>query len=202
MAHRTVDEVGMWEQFYTDGILTVILDYTNKNIDRYILLSNDRIDSQNYTYVKRLDMIELRAYIGLMVFANKKNLMSVEDLFMHESSPDHFQATMAYRRFYFLSHFLSFDNYTTRVDRYKEDKYACYREVFELLNKRNAIMRTPSSHLTIDGTLYPYRGQIGIKVYNPSKPARHGLLIISISDAEVPYTYFNLPYAGKATGAK
>ena len=144
-------------------------------------------------------MIELQAYIGLMYLraANKKNLMSVEDLFMHESSPDHFQATMAYRRFYFLSHFLSFDNYTTRVDRYKEDKYACYRQVFELLNKRYAIMRTPSRHLTIDETLYPYRGQIGIKVYNPRKPARYGLLIISISDAEVPYTYFSLPYAGK-----
>ena len=48
----------------------------------------------------------------------------------------------------------------------------------------------------IDETLYPYRGQIGIKVYNPNKPARYGLLI-SISDAEVPYTYFSLPYAGK-----
>ena len=49
VAHRTVDEVGMWEQFYTDEILTVILDYTNENIDRYILLNNDRIDFQNYT---------------------------------------------------------------------------------------------------------------------------------------------------------
>ena len=76
-------------------------------------------------------------------------------------------------------------------------KYACYRELFELLNKRNAIMRTPSKHLTIDETLYPHRGQIGKKIYNPSKPARYGLLVISISDAEVPYTYFSLPYAGK-----
>ena len=104
---------------------------------------------------------------------------------------------MSYRRFYFLTHYLSFDDYTARQERFKHDKYACYREVFEMLNKQNATMRTPSQYLTIDETLYPYRGQIGIKVYNPSKPVRYDLLIISICDAELPNTYFSLPYAGK-----
>ena len=66
-----------------------------------------------------------------------------------------------------------------------------------MLNKRNATVRVPTMHLTIDETLYPYRGCIGLKTYNPSKPAKYGLLVISLSDAEVPYTYFSLPYAGK-----
>ena len=58
-------------------------------------------------------------------------------------------------------------------------------------------MRVPSLHMTIDETLFPYPGHISIKNYNPNKPARYGLLVISISDAEVPYTYYRLPYAGK-----
>ena len=48
--------------------------------------------------------------------------------------------------------------------------------------------------MTIDETLFPYRGHISINNY---KPACYGLLFISISDAEVPYTYYSLPYVGK-----
>ena len=58
-------------------------------------------------------------------------------------------------------------------------------------------MRIPSADMTIDETLYPYRGHIGIKTYNPNKPARYGLLIFSLCDATVPYTYYSLPYAGQ-----
>ena len=52
-------------------------------------------------------------------------------------------------------------------------------------------------HLTVDETLYPYRGRIGLKTYDSNKPANYGLLIISMSDTEVAYTYFSLPYSRK-----
>ena len=58
-------------------------------------------------------------------------------------------------------------------------------------------MRVPGDVLSLDETLYPFRGRIGIKQYNPNKPAKYGLLYRSISDAERPYTYNTLPYAGK-----
>ena len=58
-------------------------------------------------------------------------------------------------------------------------------------------MRSPSSYLAIDETLYPYSGYISIKKYNPSKPAKYGLLNRSLCDAVVPYTYYTLPYSGK-----
>ena len=58
-------------------------------------------------------------------------------------------------------------------------------------------MRNPSEYLSIDETLYPYRGNVKFRQYNPSKPARYGLLYRSISDSRVPYTYFTLAYAGK-----
>ena len=45
--------------------------------------------------------------------------------------------------------------------------------------------------------LYPFRGKISVKQYNPNKPAKYGLLYRSISDARLPYTYNTLPYAGK-----
>ena len=55
----------------------------------------------------------------------------------------------------------------------------------------------PSEYLAIDETLYPYRGSIKLRQYNPNKPAKYGLLYRSISDSTIPYTYFTLPYAGK-----
>ena len=58
-------------------------------------------------------------------------------------------------------------------------------------------MRVPSLPISIDESLFPYRGHISIKNYNPNKPARYGLLFKSIPDAEVPNTYYNLTYAGK-----
>ena len=36
-----------------------------------------------------------------------------------------------------------------------------------------------------------------MKQYNPNKPAKHGLLYRSISNARLQYTYSILPYAGK-----
>ena len=58
-------------------------------------------------------------------------------------------------------------------------------------------MKNPSEYLSIDETLYPYRGNVKFRQYNSSKPARYGLLYRSISDSRVPYTYFTLAYAGK-----
>ena len=67
----------------------------------------------------------------------------------------------------------------------------------ERLNDHCGRMLIPSDLLSLDETLYPYRGRIGIKQYNPNKLAKYDLLYCSISDAERPYTYNTLPYAGK-----
>ena len=52
-------------------------------------------------------------------------------------------------------------------------------------------------HHHIDQTLYPYRGSIGIKQYNPGKPANYELLYCRLCRAVVPYTYYTLPYPRK-----
>ena len=51
--------------------------------------------------------------------------------------------------------------------------------------------------ISIDEKLCAYRGRIGIKQYNPSKPAECGLLYWDLWDSTIPYIYFTLPYGGK-----
>ena len=58
-------------------------------------------------------------------------------------------------------------------------------------------MRYPTPQLGFDVILYPYRGCIGFKQYNPSKPAKYSLLYRSPRDSTTTYTYFTLVYAGK-----
>ena len=67
----------------------------------------------------------------------------------------------------------------------------------EAVNKKNDTLRTRSMHLSINETLYHYRGRIGFKKYNSSKQAKYGLYHRIIFDSEVQYCYFTLPYAGK-----
>ena len=41
------------------------------------------------------------------------------------------------------------------------------------------------------------RHQIAFRQYNPNKPHRYGLLVKSLNDAELLFTYKTVPYAGK-----
>ena len=51
----------------------------------------------------------------------------------------------------------------------------------------------PSEYLSLDETLYPMRHQIAFRQYNPNKPHKYGLLVKSLNDAHVPFTYKAVP---------
>ena len=88
----------------------------------------------------------------------------------------------------------------TGNDRWKQDKFACYRKFFKDINNTFLKLRLPSAHVAIDEILYPYRAGIGFRQYNPKKPAKFGLLFRSLRESAVQYTYFSLPSAGKPEG--
>ena len=78
-----------------------------------------------------------------------------------------------------------------------EDKFATIREFFMKMNEKNGRCRNPSPYVSVNETIYPYRGRIGMKQYDLSKKAKYGLLYLCLCDAKVPYTYSTLPYARK-----
>ena len=57
----------------------------------------------------------------------------------------------------------------------------------------------PGDYLSLDETVYPMRTQISFKQFNPSKPAKYGLLFKSVNAARYPYTFISSPYSGKPT---
>ena len=104
------------------------------------------------------------------------SILDREVIWNHESAHDVIGATMSLHRFKFICCLITFDDKETRNDRWKTDKFAYMRELFEDMNERKARMRHPYPLLVIDETLHPYCEHIGFKQYNPNKPATYYLL--------------------------
>ena len=188
------------ELFLTDEMIDKLVIYTNASIQPLLEKFEDLLeDSDKYPHFKLVDQIDMEAFIGIFYLraAFRLNLLDRDIIWNHESAHDIFGATMSVNRFKFICRFCTFDDKTTRQDRWKNDKFACMREIFEAMNSRNASMRCPSALMAVDETLYPYRGHIGFKQHNPQKPTKYGLLFRSLCDSTVTYTYFSLAYTGK-----
>ena len=198
--HEDITPLEAFELFFTDNMITNITECTNKKIDVFRDKYGEKLEADDkITHIKPTTPNEIRAFLGLMYMreAMKLNLRNIHDVFYHKSSNDSFRATMSRKRFSFFCVAIQFDDASSRQERWKEDRFTAIRDIFEGFNHNCAKARVPSEYLAIDETLYPYRGSIKLRQYNPNKPAKYGLLYRSILDSTIPYTYFTLPYAGK-----
>ena len=90
---------------------------------------------------------------------------------------------MSLNRFKFIERMITFDNSTTRNDRWKKDKFSAFREMFEMFERQCAQNYSQDDFLTIDETLHPTRESIGFKTYNNNKPAKYRLNFQSLGSA-------------------
>ena len=180
--------------FMPDTLLLFILENTNKKVQNFhdCFANNEDYFYKN-KHCKLLDMVELKAFIRLLYL--QASLKSTFPSWWYlKSSNGFFATTVSKKCFQFISRFFEFDVRKTREERWKHDKFACMRYIFDEVNCKFSKGWKPSPFLLIDETLYPYRGHISFKQYNPSKHTTYGLLFHSLWDASVPYS---LPYAGK-----
>ena len=179
-----------------DSLIDSIEKFTNNRISTF---HKKFLEPVHVAANRLINLDELKAYFGILYLhtALKQNLQILYSIWYHESSCSIFPATMSLNCFSFVTRFLQFDGRSTRKEHKKHDKCACFRDFFEKVNESNTKARCPSPYLAIDETLYPYRGHINFKQYNPSKPAKYGMLYRSLCDSSVQYTYFTLPYASK-----
>ena len=108
-----------------------------------------------------------------------------------------FSATMSRNRFKFLIAHISFDDHTSRSTRWQHDRFAAFSEIFEEFNENCGKFLVPDDYLSLDETLHPMRTQISFKQFNPSKPAKYGMLYKSINARRYPFTSSAAVYSGK-----
>ena len=70
---------------------------------------------------------------------------------------------MSRYRFGFILHNLSFDDESTRAERWKKDRYTTIRGFFEKFNNQCILVLAPGDCLSLDETLYPMQRQMLFK---------------------------------------
>ena len=108
-----------------------------------------------------------------------------------------YRATIGMNRFRAILRFIRFDDANTRQARTEQDKAALIRDVWTMFNSNLSNMYKPTENLTIDKQLYPDRGHTKFTQYIPSKPAKYGIKIWWICDAENAYPLKGIIYTGK-----
>ena len=189
-----------WELFFTLDILAIIVELTNKKIGVVRNgLSQQILNESKYSFLYDTSTPEMLALVGLMYLRGLLGLAnhSIDVLFHNLTGSPIFGATMSKNRFKFLLSHISFDDIATRPRRWLFDRFAAFREIFELFNENCARIMIPGAYLALDETLYPMRSNISFKQFNPSKPAKYGMLFRSINSCRYSYTFSTSVYAGR-----
>ena len=202
-ARNVTSEVEAFDFFFSQEMTDLIVIKTNKRIDDRLAVSRENkhhlFESNKNPWLKNTDVLEIRTLLGLVYFRGLYNLnhYSIDHMFSKEMGIPIFTATMSKQRMKFLLSCITFDDPNERAERWRTDRFAAARPLYELFNSNCSKYYYPSEYLKIDETLYPMRHQIAFRQYNPNKLHRYGLLVKSLNDAELPFTYKTVPYAGK-----
>ena len=199
VAKHATDAKSSWELFFLQKILEIVVKCTNQRIEK--AKQNLNLSSKTwYNFMDVVDETEILAFIGLMYLRGLALMCNHDVKYLYSAlmDPQPFGATMSKNRFQFLYACISFDDLSTRQARWKHDRFAAIRELFEIFGENCCKHVIPDKYLSLDETLYPMRTSIGFKQFNPSKPAKYGLLFKSINAVRYSYTFSTTPYCGKS----
>lgn len=198
--HRSTETLSIEETFkkiFNENMVDIIVRHTNKKaLSIYAVYNVDHSNSPRQW--KPVTIPELYSFFAILICAgaNNSNTDHTFDMW-HSNSYPLYRATMGINRFHNIMRFLRFDDNNTRSQRKKDDKAAPIRDLWIMFSANLSQMYKPTENLTIDEQLYPYRGRTGFTQYIPSKPAKYGIKIWWICDAENAYPLQGIIYTGK-----
>ncbi|XP_071315182.1 piggyBac transposable element-derived protein 4-like [Trachinotus anak] len=176
-----VDDIkSSFHLFLPESIEGIILEMTN--------LEGKRVFGDTW---REIDLVDLQAYIGLLIFAGvyRSNNEATKSLWDAESGRPIFRATMSLQQFHVLSRIIGFDNRDTQPVRWRNDKLAAIRNIWDTWVERLSLMYNPGPEVIVDERLVPVRGRCSFKVYIPSKPGKYGIKIWAACDARSSYAW-------------
>ncbi|KAK4324281.1 hypothetical protein Pmani_005121 [Petrolisthes manimaculis] len=178
-----------------DDMINIIVTCTNRMIEK---------KARKYKtegFVHKTSYTEIKALIGILILSGSKhdNHHTTLEMFSTHHGAPIYRFVCSRNRFTFLLDCLRFDNIETRAERQATDKFAPFRDIFERFVSNSTKHYTPGNKLTIDEQLLSFRGRCPFKMYMPMKPAKYGLKIVMICDAENYYMCNAKTYLGKET---
>jgi len=186
--------------FFTPEMADIIIRHTNKKAISTYTAYNEKNSDKKQLVWKNLELQEFYAFLAILITsgANNSNTDNAKDMWQTYSYPL-YRAAMSINRFWNIIRFIRFDDANTRAERMETDKAAPIRDIWTMLNSNLAKHYKPTEYLTIDEQLYPYRGRTRFTQYIPSKPAKYGIKVWWICDAENSYPLTGQLYTGKSS---
>lgn len=180
-------------------MIEIIVRHTNKKANSVYEAYNISHPMKIRKWVNLTER-EFHAFLGILITSgvyHSNNYHTVE-MWKTNSYPL-YRAAMSINRFWNILRFLRFDDANTREERQRTDKAAPIRDLWIMLNSNLRKYYKPTENLTIDEQLFPYRGRTKFTQYIPSKPAKYGIKIWWICDAENYYPLTGQIYTGKSS---
>lgn len=193
---QTADPFSIWNLLFPEDILVQIVEWTNHKL--FQVRSNY---TQKY-HVSDVDMIELKAFLGLLIYTSifNSNHENMDTIFATDGTGrDIFRAVMSKNRFSVLLSALRFDDPRTRTERKKEDPTAAISQVFHKFIENCQNIYGMGDSVTIDEMLVSFRGRTHFKMYMPNKPCKYGIKIMCLTDSSTSYLYNAYIYSGKGS---
>ncbi|XP_051913269.1 piggyBac transposable element-derived protein 4-like [Hippocampus zosterae] len=141
---------------------------------------------------------ELRAYIGLLLLAGvyRSRHEATSSLWGEKTGRPLFANAMSHRRFAEINGMLRFHN-VQKPKQHHANKLSPISELWSRWNFRLQKMYNVGRDVCVDEQLIAFRGRCNFKQYMPSKPAKYGIKIWALCDAQTSYAYHLEVYTGK-----
>lgn len=196
---QTADPLSIWNLLVSEDILLQVSEWTNHKLSQ---MRSKYTDKNSISHLREIDMIELKAFLGLLVFTSifNSNHENIDTIFATDGTGrDIFRAVMSKNRFAFLLSALRFDNPETRADRKRQDIIAAISQIFNKFIENCQNVYGMGDSMTVDEMLVSFRGRTHFKMYMPNKPCKYGIKIMCLTDARTSYLYNAYIYCGKGS---
>ncbi|XP_070550472.1 piggyBac transposable element-derived protein 4-like [Ptychodera flava] len=191
--------------FLTDEVLEIIVRETNLYAEQVIAEKRRRGLLSPFSRMQRwynVNKDELSVFLGLTI---TMGLVDKGDLGDYWSTSEvlrtpFFPNCMSRNRYEIILQFLHFnDNEAMPVDRSSEDFDPLYkiRPVYDIITRRFQEVYHPNKCLSLDEAMVPWRGNLAMRVYVPSKPDRFGMKAFTVNEAKTGYTIAYNLYTGR-----
>ena len=187
-------EIDWFNLYMDDFVIKKIVEHTNNFICSFTT------DETRRGSFRITNEVEIRGFIGLLILIGTLKYGTLKQLWDTNMGIgcDLCICAMSKRRFETLVSIIHYDDHASRSERKKQDKFTHIREIFEHIVGNFQKYYTPSDCVCIDEQLIGFRGRCSFRQYIPSKPAKYGIKIWALVDANTFYTYNLEPYLGKS----
>lgn len=187
------DEIDFFETIFTNEMVLKIVEETNK----YAMQEK----SKNWTPITPE---EVRVFIGICIYMGIHRLPSTDHYWSTDPAlrVDVIADTMPIKRFKKIVENIHLNDNSTQVPRSDKayDKLHKIRPIVDMLNSviSNTNIYKPSSYISVDESMVPFKGRSSIKQYMPMKPVKRGYKVWCIADAKTGFIFKFRVYTGKS----